>query len=166
MSDVKPVLSPIFQGSKLSKVGGQPLFEPFIYQSTIGALQYLTHTWSDITYAVNQLIRFLQTPTNVHWQATKRVLRYIRGTKHYGIYFQPSLNLHIFAYSDADWASNLDDRKSVAAYCTFVGNNIVSWSSRKQSVVARSNTEFEYRALIHATSEVLWLQQLLGEMGL
>ncbi|XP_038877761.1 uncharacterized mitochondrial protein AtMg00810-like [Benincasa hispida] len=58
--------------------------------------------------------------------AVKRVLWYVNGTKHFGIYFQPSPTLTVSAYSDADWASNLDDRKSVAAYCTFVGNNIVS----------------------------------------
>ncbi|XP_038902317.1 uncharacterized mitochondrial protein AtMg00810-like [Benincasa hispida] len=136
LTDVKPMLSPTVQGRKLSKTDGQPLFEPYIYRSTIDALQYLTHTRPDITYVVNQLSQFLQTPTDVHWQAAKRVLRYISSTKHYGLYFQPSLNLNVFAYSDANWASNLDDRKSVAAYCTFVGNNIVSWSSIKQAVVA------------------------------
>ncbi|XP_038880375.1 uncharacterized mitochondrial protein AtMg00810-like [Benincasa hispida] len=123
MTDVKPMSSPSVQGRKLSKNDGQPISNAYIYRSTIGALQYLTHTQTDITYAVNQLSQFLQTPTNVHW-------------------------------------------KSVAAYCTFVRNNIVSWSSKKQMVVARSNTESEYRALAHATSEVLWLQQLLSEMGL
>ncbi|XP_038902364.1 secreted RxLR effector protein 161-like [Benincasa hispida] len=157
MTDVKPMLSPIVQGRKLSKTDGQPLSELYIYRNTIGALQYLTHIRSDITYVVNQLSQFLQTPTDVHWQAAKRVICYISGIKHYRLYFQPSHNLNVSAYSDADWVSNLDDRKSVAAYCTFVGNNIVSWSSRKQAVVAWSSTESEYRVLAHATSEVLWL---------
>ncbi|XP_038904394.1 secreted RxLR effector protein 161-like [Benincasa hispida] len=158
MTNVKPMPSPSVQGKKLSKTDGQPLSEPYMYLSTIAALQYLTHTWPDTTYVVNQLSQFLQTPIDVHWQTAKRVIRYISGTKHYDLYFQPSPNLQVSTYYNANWASNLDDRKSVVTYYTFVGNNIVSWSSRKQTVVARSSTESEYRALAHATSEVLWLQ--------
>ncbi|XP_038904425.1 uncharacterized mitochondrial protein AtMg00240-like [Benincasa hispida] len=112
MSNVKLMLLPTVQGRKLSKIDGQPLSKPYIYRSTVGALQYLTHTRPDITYDINQLSRFLQTPTDIHWQAAKRVLRYISDVKHYGLYFQPNPNLHISAYSDVDWASNLDDRKS------------------------------------------------------
>lgn len=74
---------------------------------------------------------------------------------------QPSSNSQIIGYSDADWASNVDDCCSIAAYCIFVGNNIVSWSSKKQLVIARLNTESEYRALAHASTEIMCIQQLL-----
>ncbi|KAA0060623.1 putative mitochondrial protein [Cucumis melo var. makuwa] len=76
----------------------------------------------------------------------------------------PTTNLSINAYSDADWASYIDDRKSVATYCVFVGNNLVSWSSKKQTIVARSSIESEYRALAHAAFEIIWLKQLLCEL--
>lgn len=70
------------------------------------------------------------------------------------------------AYSDADWASNVDDRRSVAAYCVFIGNNLVSWSSKKQTVVARLSTESEYRALAHTAAEIAWIHQLLTELSI
>lgn len=68
----------------------------------------------------------------MHWQAMKRVLRYLNGTKSFGLLFQRGTDLSIFTYSDIDWVSNIDDRKSVAAYCVFFGNNLVSWSSKNQ----------------------------------
>ncbi|KAA0057477.1 Copia protein [Cucumis melo var. makuwa] len=166
LTDLKPASSPSVLGKRLSISDGIPLKDPFMYQSTIVALQYLTNTRSNISYIVNHLSQFLQKPTDLHWQAVKRVLRYISGTKHYGILFQSNTDLSITAFSDADWASNINDRKSVAAYCVFVGNNLDSWSLKKQNVVARSSTESEYRALAHATSEIVWITQLLSELSI
>ena len=128
LTDLKPTSSPSVLGKHLSLGEDTLLADPFIYCSTIGALQYLTNTRPDISYIVNHLSQFLQKPTDLHWQVVKRILRYISGTKHYGLLFQPTTDLSINAYSNADWASNIDDRKSVAAYCVFVGNNLVSWS--------------------------------------
>lgn len=85
LSDVKPIASPSVQGKLLSKTDGNPLDDLFIYRSIIGTLQYLTHTRPDIAYIVNHLSQFLQCPTDVHWQAVKRVLQYISGTKHFGV---------------------------------------------------------------------------------
>ncbi|TYJ96769.1 putative mitochondrial protein [Cucumis melo var. makuwa] len=123
-----------------------------------------THTRPDIAYIVNHLSQFLYCPTDIHWQVVKRVLRYLSGTRSFGFLFQPSNDLSITAYSDADWAANIDDRKSVVAYCVFLGANLVSWSSKKPTVVARSSTESEYRALDLAASEIVWLKQLLEEL--
>lgn len=81
-----------------------------------------------------------------------------------GLLFQRSPDLFISAYFDADWASNIDDRKSVVAYCVFIGN-LVSWSSKKQTIVARSSTKSEYRVLAHAASEIVWLQQPLSKLS-
>ncbi|XP_038902368.1 secreted RxLR effector protein 161-like [Benincasa hispida] len=153
-------------GKHLSIADGTPLDDPFIYRSTIGALQYLTTTRPDIAYIVNHLSKFLQRPIDIHWQAVKRILRYISATKHFGLLFQPSSDLSIFAYSDADWDSNIDDQKSIAAYCVFIGNNLVSWSSKKQMVVAQSSTESEYWVLAYTASEVIWLNQLMSELGM
>lgn len=117
LEDLKLAPSPCIIGKHLSINEGQALDDPFIYRSTIGALQYLTHTRPDNAYIVNHLSQFLKQPTDIHWKAMKRVLRYISGTKHLGLLIQPCSDLNISAFLDVDWASNIDDHKSVAAYC-------------------------------------------------
>lgn len=82
-----------------------------------------------------------------------------------GILISPSDDQNITAFSDADWASNRDDRRSIASYCIFLGNTLVSWSSKKQTAVARSSTESEYRALAHTSAGIKCLTQLLTELG-
>lgn len=166
LSNLKPTLSPSILGKRLSISDDQPMVDPFLYRSIVGALQYLTNTHSNIAYIVNHLSQFLKQPTDVHWQAVKRVIRYLSGTKTMGLLIQLSDQLSIYAYLDADWALNLDDRKWVAAYCVFLGNTLISWSSKKQIAVARSNTESEYGTLAHASTEIIWLRQLLREIGL
>ena len=103
-------------------------------------------------------------PTILHWQACKRVLKYLQCTATYGIQFYNSRSLSLIAFSNANWGSNPDDRKSIGGYCIFLGPNLVSWSSKKQNVVSRSSPELEYRALALTTSEVLWISYLLQEL--
>ncbi|XP_062118212.1 secreted RxLR effector protein 161-like [Humulus lupulus] len=142
--------------------------DPSIYRSTIRALQYLTITRPDISYIVSKLSQFLQDPIVTHWKAYKRVLRYLKDTITYGIYFRPgnSCTLTLQGFTDADWASCPDDRKSTGAYCMYLGLNLVSWSSKKQHVIARSSTELEYHALANAATEMVWLKALLKEMNI
>ena len=141
-----------------------PLTNTFLYRNTLRTLQYLTITCLEISFIVNKLSQYMQKPTEVHWTACKRVLRYLKGTSHYGLFIRPSANLFLYGFTDADWASNIDDRRSTGGYCIYLGSNLVSWSSRKQHVVARSSTEFEYRALAHGAAETSWLQSLLQEL--
>uniref|UniRef100_A0A803PYD1 Retrovirus-related Pol polyprotein from transposon RE1 n=1 Tax=Cannabis sativa TaxID=3483 RepID=A0A803PYD1_CANSA len=94
----------------------------------------------------------------------KRILRYLKGTAHHGLHLSPSPNLHLVGFSDVDWACCPDDRKSVAGYCVYLGDSLISWSSKKQTVVARSSTESEYRALAQLAAEISWIQGLLCEM--
>ena len=94
-----------------------------------------------------------------------RVLRYLAGTPDVALHFKPSSRFDLQAYSDADWAGNPDDRKSTSGYCVFLAGNLISWSSKKQHVVARSSTESEYRSLALATAEIIWIQSLLQELG-
>ncbi|XP_038895937.1 uncharacterized mitochondrial protein AtMg00810-like [Benincasa hispida] len=144
LGDLKPAPSPSVLYKQLSISYGTSLDDPYIYWSTIGALQYLT---------------------SMRPNTVKRVLRYVSGTRHFGLYIQHGSDLSVSTFSDADWEANIDNRKSVATYCIFLGGNLVSWSSKKQSVVARSNTESEYRALASAFAEIIWVQQLLSEIG-
>jgi histone deacetylase 1/2 len=131
----------------------------------VGALQYLTLTRPDIAFAVNKVCQFLHAPTTVHWSAVKRILRYIRGTIGYGLDIRSSKSMLVSAFSDADWAGCVDDRRSTGGFAVFLGDNLISWTARKQPTVSRSSTEAEYKALANATAEMLWVQKLLTELG-
>ncbi|KAL6328963.1 hypothetical protein AAG906_007253 [Vitis piasezkii] len=114
-------------------------------------------------FAVNKLSQYLQQPTKLHWTSCKRVLRYLKGTVHRGLHFTPASSLHLQIYTDTDWASSIDDRRFTTGYCVFLGINLLTWSSRKQSVVARSSTEVGI-ALAHASTEVAWLRSLFSKL--
>ncbi|GKU88976.1 hypothetical protein SLEP1_g3180 [Rubroshorea leprosula] len=105
-------------------------------------------------------------PTDVHWQALKRVLRYLRGTTSHGILLRPQQSLSIHAFSDADWAGDRDTCLSTTGYIVFLGGNPILWRAAKQRAVARSSTEAEYRALAASSSELVWVTHLLNELGI
>ncbi|XP_031277891.1 secreted RxLR effector protein 161-like [Pistacia vera] len=153
-------------GVKLFSTDSELFNNPTLYRSTIGTLQYLTLTRPDLSFFVNKLSQFLSAPTELHWQACKRILRYVKGTLDYGIHFKPTVALQVECYADADWGSNLDDRRSTSGYCVYMGPNLIQWSSQKQKVVALSSTEAEYRALAQTGTEVAWLQSVFSELGL
>ena len=105
-----------------------------LYRSIVGGLQYLILTRPDIAYSVHKLNQYLSAPTLQHWLACKKVLRYLQATITHGFYIQQDGTLETIGltrYSDADWACDIDDRKSIRAYCIFLGNNLVSRSSKK-----------------------------------
>ena len=135
------------------------------YRSIVGALQYLTLTRPDIAYSVNKVCQFLHSPTTIHWMAVKRILRYVKYTLDLGLRTERSSSLLISAFSDADWAGNVDDRRSTGGFAVFFGSNLISWSARKQPTVSRSSTEAEYKSMANATAELVWVQSLLGELG-
>lgn len=104
-------------------------------------------------------------PTQTHWTAAKRLLRYLKGTIYYGLVLKKHSSPSLYAFSDADWGGNKDNYTSTSAYIIYFGRNAVSWCSRKQRTVARSSTEAEYHAVAAATSELIWVQSLLSELG-
>ncbi|RVW27268.1 Retrovirus-related Pol polyprotein from transposon TNT 1-94 [Vitis vinifera] len=162
--DTKPANTPGAVGKNLSKFDGDPMTDVTHYRSVVGALQYVTLTRPDIAFAVNKACQFMQQPTTAHWLSVKRILRYLRGTMQDGLLFSPSSNLTIEGFTDADWGAHLDDRRSSSGYLVYLGGNLVSWSSTKQKVVSRSSAESEYRGLVFATAEIVWMQALLQEL--
>lgn len=164
MDDCKPIATPMSSSTRLSSRVDEVFPDPSLYRSTVGALQYLTITRPDISFAVNKVCQYMQSPTQLHWVAVKRILRYLKDTISHGLLIRkcPSFTLQVF--SDADWAGCPVDRRSQGAFCIFLGPNLISWSSRKQNTVSRSSTESEYRSLACATTETIWIQQLLREL--
>ncbi|GMP66044.1 hypothetical protein CsSME_00026569 [Camellia sinensis var. sinensis] len=156
LSACKPCSSPISVKPSTPPNASLPFDNPALYRSLVGALQYLTITRPDLSLAVNQACQHMHAPTVGHFAAVKRILRFVQGTLPHGLHYTPStFDLH--GFSDANWAGDIHDRKSISGYCVFLGNNLVSWSAKKQATVSRSSTEAEYRALAHTAAELSWL---------
>ena len=166
LTDSKVVSTPLEPNVKLLPSDGTPLSNPTLYRQLVGSLVYLTVTRPDIAYAVHIVSQFLAAPRSTHFSAVLRILRYVKGTLFHGLHFSSHSSLTLTGYSDADWAGDPTDRRSTTGYCFFLGDSPISWRSKKQTVVARSSTESEYRALADATSELVWLRRLLTDMGL
>ena len=111
---------------KLSKVVGKPLSDPFVYRSTVGALQYLNFTGPDIAFSVNKVAQYMQASTNEHWSTVKRILYYLKSSIQYGFFLSRYSSIQLTAYTDADWTGSIDDRKSTSGYCVFLGINLIS----------------------------------------
>lgn len=166
MLDARPVATPMAPTPKLSLRSGSPMPNPTEYRAVLGSLQYLSFTRPDIAYAVNRLSQFMHQPTDLHWQAVKRILRYLAGTPAHGILIRANTPMTLHAYTDADWAGDRDDYCSTNAYVVYLGGNPISWSSKKQGSVARSSTEAEYRAVANTASELRWVCSLMTDLGI
>lgn len=166
MADAKPVASPMLPNEHLTLLSGTSLIDGTTYRSVVGALQYLQFTRPDVAFAVNKFSQFMHRPTDIHWQAVKRLLRYLAGTRDRGIFFHAKNTQNLHAFSDADWTGNRDDFTSTSANIIYLGSNPVSWSSRKQKTVARSSTEAEYRAVADTACEIIWITNVLKELGI
>ncbi|XP_022014657.1 uncharacterized mitochondrial protein AtMg00810-like [Helianthus annuus] len=163
MSSCKPVSTPVDTNTKLS-ASGDTFRDPTLYRSLAGALQYLTFTRPDISYVVQQLCMHMHAPKDPHWLALKRVLRYIQGTTSYGLTLGSTAAPTLLAYTDADWAGCPDTRRSTSSYCVYYGDNLISWSSKRQPTISRSSAEAEYRGVANVVAEICWLRNLLLEV--
>lgn len=163
MESCKPRSTPSEQ--KLCFSSGLEIRDVTKYREMVGSLIYaMVCTRPDLCWVVTKLSQFLDRPTIEHHTAMKHVLRYIKGTLEQGLCFQRSdEKLKLAGFADADWGTS-EDRKSTTGYCFMLGNNLISWKSKKQPTVALSSCEAEYMALTAATQEALFLFNVLHDM--
>ncbi|XP_071712767.1 uncharacterized mitochondrial protein AtMg00810-like [Rutidosis leptorrhynchoides] len=155
--------TPVDIGTKLT-TAGPPVKDPTLYRSLAGALQYLTFTRPGISYDVQQICLFMHDPREPHMAALRRIIRYVQGTLDLGLQLFSSSTCSLVAYSDADWAGCPSTRRSTSGYCVFLGNNLLSWSSKRQHTRSRSSAEAEYRGVANAVAETCWIRNLLREL--
>lgn len=157
--------TPLSASTKLTKESGNNL-TTMPYSALVGSLLYLAHcTRPDITQAVGALARYMAAPSQAHWLAAKSVLRYLAGTSDQGLVYAAD-GTTIQGYCDADFAGDIDTRRSTTGYVFRVLGGTVSWSSKLQPTVAASTTEAEYMAAAHAVKEALWLRKLMLDLGI
>lgn len=170
MEDCKPVKTPSDTNQRLSVqmvnevnslVGKVP------YQEAVGSLLYLTQaTRPDIAFAVNDVSRFNGNHSEAHWNAVKRIFRYLRGTVELKLRYTTGNSVQLHAFCDADWASDIDRRRSCTGFLTKLSNAAISWCSKRQPIVALSSTEAEYIAMSAAVCEITWIKQLYDELDM
>ena len=161
----RPCSIPMTPNVQLTKEG--ELFEdPERYRRLVGKLNYLTVTRLNISYSVSMSSRYMSSPIVSHWAAVEYILCYLKEVLGRGILYKKHGHAKIECFSDTDWAGSKEDRRSTSGYCVFVGGNLISWKSKNQSVVLRSSTESGYRAMAQSVSEIMWIRQLLMEVGI
>lgn len=167
MRDSKTVLKPLDPSTKLTKpeeISNEEM-DLYPYRELIGSLMYLAiGTRPDIAFAVNFLSQFNNCYTRDHWAARKRILRYLKGTITSGIKFSRK-GTDLQGYTDADWGSGLDDRRSYTGYVFTLAGAAISWKAKKQRTVALSSTEAEYMSLTEAAKESIYLRRFMNEIG-
>lgn len=165
LSDANTVSTPMDVNVKLVKSDDySKKVDPVSYQSMVGSLLHAARaTRPDIAHAVGTVSRFNSEPTEAHMTAVKRIFRYLKGTIDLSLNYKAT-GEKLFGYSDADWANDLDNRRSVSGNVLLMSGGAISWLSQKQTTVALSTSEAEYMALGSATQEVIWLQRLLNDL--
>lgn len=121
-------------------------------------------TRPDISFAVNDVSRFNNNHSAVHWAAVKRIFRYLKGTVDMKLKCTNQKSEKMYCYTDSDWGSDVDTRRSCAGHVITMAGGAVSWSSKRQATVALSSTEAEYMATSSAVCDLIWLKQLANEL--
>ena len=165
MKDCNPVHNPVVTGFKISKDINGTEVDGSVYKQLVGSLMYLTTTRPDIMYAVSIISRYMSKPTEMHFSAAKRVLRYLQGTTGFGIFYQRKGKEELVGFTDSDYAGCVDDRKSTSGYVFILSGAAVAWCSRKQAIVTLSTTEAEFVAAAACACQLVWMKRVLQKIG-
>ena len=164
MQNSKASSTPTVVGLKLSKEDCINNVNPTLYKSMVGSLMYLTATRHDIMHIVSLIFIFMETPKDFHWHVGKRILRYVNGTKGFGISYTTKNKFRLVGYTNSDWAGSLDDQKSASGYVFHMSLGPISWASKKQQIVSQSTVEVEYMTKNTTTCQAIWLRRILVDL--
>ena len=166
LDQAKPRTTPC-EVAGYDKMSNDPIDTEINFRELVGSLIYaMTCTRPDLAWSVTKLSQHLADPSQADLTMVKHVFRYIRGTINNKLTFRKSNDLKLVGYTDADWASSREDRKSTSGYCFMLNNSgpVISWKSKKQPTVALSSCESEYVALCAGMQEAVYLKRLMEEL--
>ncbi|KAL1191699.1 Retrovirus-related Pol polyprotein from transposon RE1 [Cardamine amara subsp. amara] len=166
MDKSKDAKTPMGVNEKLSKDESGESVDEKLYRGMIGSLLYLTASRPDICMAVGVCARYQAKPKISHLLAVKRIIKYVKGTVNLGIYFTKDTTKEFMGFCDAYWAGSLDYRRSTSGGCFFMGNNLISWHSKKQNSVSLSTAEAAYIALGSCCTQLMWMKQMAADYGM
>ncbi|XP_038875145.1 secreted RxLR effector protein 161-like [Benincasa hispida] len=164
MENCNLATTPVKPNLKLTKDHEGKKVNSTLYKQKVGSLMYLIATRLDIMYVVSLISRFMESPTELHLFAAKRILRYLKRTPDLGILYQKEENLNLVGFSDSDYAGDLNDRKSTLGYVFIFGSGAISWSSKKQPIVTLSTTKAELVAATSCACQAIWLRNILENL--
>ncbi|XP_071705369.1 secreted RxLR effector protein 161-like [Rutidosis leptorrhynchoides] len=165
MIECKPAYTPMIPNQKLYVEDKADRADKGRYQRLVGKLICLAHTRSDIANVVGVVSQFMHQPQLHHMEAVTRIIRYLKKTADHGVVIKKNGHIETQIYTDASWAGEKGDRKSISGFFTIVEGNLVAWRSKKQKVVSLSSGESEFRGIAKGVVEALWIQKLLIEIG-
>lgn len=165
MNQCNTVHNPIVPGFKMMKDEGGVEIDSTLYKRIVGSLMYLTATRPDMMYVISLISRFMERPTELHFKAAKRVLRYLKGMVSFGLFYRKGGKEELIGYTDSDYVGDQDDRKSTFGFVFMLSSGAVSWSSKKQPVVTLSTTEAEFIAAASSACQAVWLRRILQQLN-
>ncbi|WJX51852.1 hypothetical protein P8452_38016 [Trifolium repens] len=163
LEDCKPMNTPMHPTSSLSKEDSESKVDQKLYRGMIGSLLYLTASRLDILFSVCLCARFQSDPIESHLTAVKRIFRYLKATCNIGLLYQKSNDYKLIGFCDADYAGDKIERKSTRGNCQFIGENLISWASKRQSTIAMSTAEAEYISAAKCCTQLLWMKYQLED---
>ncbi|KAK2396294.1 hypothetical protein QL285_057952 [Trifolium repens] len=158
--------TPMHPSSSLSKEEIGSKVDQKLYRGMIGSLLYLTASRPDILYSVCLCARFQSDPREPHLTAVKRIFRYLKGTTNLGLLYKKSLDSKLVGFCDADYAGDKIERKSTSGNCQFIGENLISWASKRQTTIALSTAEAEYISAAKCCTQLLWMKYQLEDYNI